>query len=49
VLDAAPSNIDGFLSRDTCDSTTQLNRPTWNDSPYLILETHKLRKHSSQK
>jgi hypothetical protein len=30
VLDAATSNIDGFLWRDTCVSSTQLNRPIWN-------------------
>jgi hypothetical protein len=27
VLDAAATNIDGFLWRDTCVSSTQLNRP----------------------
>jgi hypothetical protein len=27
ILDAATSNTDGFLSRGTCASTTQLNRP----------------------
>jgi hypothetical protein len=25
-----PSNIDGFLSRDTCVSSSQVNRPIWN-------------------
>jgi hypothetical protein len=30
VLDAATSNIGGFLWRDTCVSSTQLNRPIWN-------------------
>jgi hypothetical protein len=29
VLDAPPSNIDGFLSRDTCVSSTQQIRPIW--------------------
>jgi hypothetical protein len=28
-LDAPPSNIDDFLSRDTCVYTFQLNRPIW--------------------
>jgi hypothetical protein len=49
VLDAAASNIAVFLSRDTFVSSTQLNRPTWSNRPYLNLETHKLRKHSFQK
>jgi hypothetical protein len=30
VLDVPASNTDGFLSSDTCVSTTQLNRPLWN-------------------
>jgi hypothetical protein len=30
VLDAPPSNIDAFLSRDTCVSLSQLTRPIWN-------------------
>jgi hypothetical protein len=30
LLDAPASNTDGFLSRDTCDSSTQLKRPIWN-------------------
>jgi hypothetical protein len=29
VLDAPDSNIHGFLWRDTCVSSTQLNRPIW--------------------
>jgi hypothetical protein len=29
VLDGPVSNIDGFLWRDTCVSSTQLNRPIW--------------------
>jgi hypothetical protein len=29
-VDAPPSTIDGFLSRDTCVSSTQLNRLIWN-------------------
>jgi hypothetical protein len=30
MLDAAAANTDGFLSRDTCVSSTQLNRSIWN-------------------
>jgi hypothetical protein len=30
VLDAAASNIDGFLWRDAGVSSTQLNRPIWS-------------------
>jgi hypothetical protein len=30
VLNAAASNIDGYLWSDTCVSSTQLNRPIWN-------------------
>jgi hypothetical protein len=30
VLDAQPSNIEAFLSRDICVSTIQLNRLIWN-------------------
>jgi hypothetical protein len=30
VLDADGSNIDAFLSRDTCGSSTQLDRPIWS-------------------
>jgi hypothetical protein len=30
VVDAPPTNFDGFLSRDTCVASTQLNRPIWN-------------------
>jgi hypothetical protein len=29
-LDAACTNVDGFLSRDTCVSSSRLNRPLWN-------------------
>jgi hypothetical protein len=29
-LDAPPSNVDCFLSRDTCVSSPHLYRPTWN-------------------
>jgi hypothetical protein len=38
VLDAGTSNVDGFLSRGNCGSSTQLKRPTWNKmciSPHL--------------
>jgi hypothetical protein len=30
MLDAAAANIDGFLSRDPCVSSTQLNRSIGN-------------------
>jgi hypothetical protein len=30
LLDALASNIDDFLSSDSCGSSTQLNRPIWN-------------------
>jgi hypothetical protein len=30
VLDASASNTHGFLSRDSCVSLNQLNRPIWN-------------------
>jgi hypothetical protein len=30
MVDACASNTNGFLSRDTCVSSTQLNRPIWN-------------------
>jgi hypothetical protein len=30
VLDASASNLDGFPWRDTCVSSTLLNRPIWN-------------------
>jgi hypothetical protein len=30
VRDAAASNLDGFLLRDICVSSTQVNRPIWN-------------------
>jgi hypothetical protein len=35
VLDAAASNIDGILSRDTCVSLTQLNRTIWSTQSLL--------------
>jgi hypothetical protein len=38
------SNIDGFLLRDTCVSSTQLNRPICNKRGYLHLENPKLQK-----
>jgi hypothetical protein len=44
VLDAAASHIHGFLWRDTCVSSTQLNSPIWTNKPYLQLETHKLQR-----
>jgi hypothetical protein len=30
MVDATASNSNGFLWRDTCVSSTQLNRPIWN-------------------
>jgi hypothetical protein len=30
VLDAPASNTDGFLLRDACVSSTELNSPIWN-------------------
>jgi hypothetical protein len=42
VLDAAASNIDGFLSRDTCVSSTLLNRCIWYKEIYNHLEKPKL-------
>jgi hypothetical protein len=30
LLDAPASNRDDFLSRDTCTTSPQLNRPIWN-------------------
>jgi hypothetical protein len=42
VLGAAAANIDGFLSRETCVSSTQLNRVFGRNKDYLYLENHKL-------
>jgi hypothetical protein len=39
VVGAPVSNTDAFLSRDTCVSSTQLNRPK---RAYLLLEIPKL-------
>jgi hypothetical protein len=30
VLHTAGTNLDGFVRRDTCATSTSLNRPTWN-------------------
>jgi hypothetical protein len=30
ILDAPASNTDGFLWRDTCISSSPVNRPIWN-------------------
>jgi hypothetical protein len=38
VLDAPASNTDGFLSRDTCVSSTHLNRPFRNKMRLFHLE-----------
>jgi hypothetical protein len=40
MLDASSSNIDGFVWRDRCISTTQLNRPIWSNRAYLHLEIY---------
>jgi hypothetical protein len=40
VLDARASNLDGFLLRDTCVSSTQLNRPYWTKFAFYLLENH---------
>jgi hypothetical protein len=42
VLDAAAFNIDGFLWRDTCVSSTKLNRPTGANTAYLHFEYYDL-------
>jgi hypothetical protein len=42
VLHALASNTKGFLSRDTCVSSTQLIRPIGAKTAYLHLETPKL-------
>jgi hypothetical protein len=42
VLDASASNIDAFLWRDTCVSSTQRNRPIGSKQMYLHFETPKL-------
>jgi hypothetical protein len=36
VLDNRASNLDGFLSRDSCVSSTQLHRPIWKKSEHFI-------------
>jgi hypothetical protein len=41
VLDAADSNVDGFLWRDVCVSSTQLNRPNGANRVYNHLGTPK--------
>jgi hypothetical protein len=42
VLNAVVSNIHGFVWRDPCVSSTQLNRPMWSNRAFLHLETAKL-------
>jgi hypothetical protein len=42
VLDPSPSNLDTFLSRDTCVSQIQLKRPIWNKMSLLHLENSDL-------
>jgi hypothetical protein len=38
VLDATGSTVNGFLSRYTCVSSTQLNRPILTNKAYLHFE-----------
>jgi hypothetical protein len=42
MLDAPASNVDGFLWRDTCISSTQLNRPISNKESLSPQEKPKL-------
>jgi hypothetical protein len=42
VLDDYPSNTDGFPSRDTCISSTQLNRIIKTKESLSLLKKHKL-------
>jgi hypothetical protein len=49
VLDAAASNIDGFLSRDTCVSLTQKNRLIWRKDRFSPPENCDCRKYSFPK
>jgi hypothetical protein len=48
-LDAASSNIDGFLWRDTCVSSTRLNMPIGNKWAFVHLENYDLQENSFQK
>jgi hypothetical protein len=50
MLNACPSNIDGFLSRDTCVAAIYLNRPFWKKNvPFYPLKSMIGRPYSSQK
>jgi hypothetical protein len=49
VLDALPSNIDIFISRGTCVSSTQLSRPIWKKCPFYPFKTLMHRQNSFQK
>jgi hypothetical protein len=50
VLDAPSSNINGFLSRDTCVSSNQVNRPHLEQNEHFVtLKTQIGRQYSSQK
>jgi hypothetical protein len=42
MLDAPGSNTDDFLLRDTCVSSTELNKPTWNIINLSHLEKYDL-------
>jgi hypothetical protein len=43
-LEAPASNIDGFLSRDKCGSSTLLNRPIWKTMSLFQPRKHLLQK-----
>jgi hypothetical protein len=49
MLDTTVSNIEDFLWRNTCVSSTQVNRCIWSKETYHHLETPQLRKISCQK
>jgi hypothetical protein len=42
VLDAAASNVDSFLWKEICVSSTQMNRPIWSKQSPSPPETPKL-------
>jgi hypothetical protein len=49
MLDAAAANTDGFHSRDTCVSSTQLNRSIWNKETISTLKHRNSTMYSFQK
>jgi hypothetical protein len=42
MLDVAASKIHDSLSRDSCVSSTQLNRPSWRKKVHVQLENPKM-------